>query len=154
MIGQGIDFGNLLISVFVTLGWQVFVFGRNLAADWLLDKDGSSKKRKQLEPLLLACPIRIGEQKPSKEDYYVSEHPRITQLDLILYRQYSVYCRSSATLLSFSHTATIHTFFNPFSFQPVYFTWYFVIGAYNIPLNILCFMNIYVPVREFLVSEK
>jgi hypothetical protein len=37
-------------------------------------------------------------------------------------------------------------------YYPDYFDWYFIIGVFNIPLNILCLMNVYIPVRDFLVS--
>ena len=36
-------------------------------------------------------------------------------------------------------------------YYPEYFTWYFIIGVYNIPLNILCLMNVYIPIRDFVV---
>ena len=33
-------------------------------------------------------------------------------------------------------------------YYPSYFTWYFVIGVYNMPLNILCLANVFIPVRD------
>ena len=35
-------------------------------------------------------------------------------------------------------------------YYPDYMTWYFVIGVYNMPLNILCLANVFIPVRDFI----
>ena len=34
-------------------------------------------------------------------------------------------------------------------YYPDYMTWAFVVGVYNIPLNILCLANVYIPVRDW-----
>lgn len=41
----------------------------------------------------------------------------------------------------------------PYSNEPMYpsyFSWPLIVGVYNIPLNILCLMNVYIPLRQCL----
>ena len=92
----------ICLAVFVTLGFQVF--GRNLAQNWLLERDNDFQN------------TTIGAVASLPDSQWCSEVKE--------------------------------------PYYPEYFNWYFIIGVYNIPLNILCLMNVYIPIRDFVVRIR
>jgi hypothetical protein len=110
------------------LGWQIF--GRNLAEDWLL-KDGITNDSGPTTNVTDNASNNVTDNSYSNSNTFFKNNT----IGAIASLPDSQWCNNAKE-----------------DYYPDYFNWYFIIGVYNIPLNILCLMNVYIPVRDFLVS--
>jgi len=121
---------SISLATFLVLGYQVF--GRNLATGWLLTRDSQGN--------FLSLEDQIGA---------IASMPDSSWCKLSCFVYLNRRCSYLMQLFSTGSSPPPYPEEDGvYPGYPAYLNWALVVGVYNMPLNVFCLLNVYIPLRQ------